>query len=274
MSSVSVEKRINTDILVIGGGLAGCFTAIKAREHGVEVTLVDKGYVGKTSGIQPFPGDLQVFDPARGHKLEEWINQIRQGGEYLNNQDWSETVLKESLDRFKDIIAWGVEFSRTDGDLATHRMGVMEHFSMVSGQFLPALRKKAQDSGVRIMDRVMACEILKQDGKAAGVIGFHTTSGDLYVIQAKAVVIATGSSSLELGTDDIGFDHGVHAFFVDFQDVVHTPEVQLDAVRAGGVAIQPAGAGCLVLDFMLVAELDDRLDFFGVPGERHRFKPG
>jgi succinate dehydrogenase/fumarate reductase flavoprotein subunit len=205
MGSSGVEKRISTDILIIGGGLAGCFTAIKAREHGVKVTLVDKGYVGKTSGIQPFPGDLQVFDPARGHKFEEWINQIRQGGEYLNHQDWSETVLKESLDRFKDIVSWGIEFSKTDGDLTTHRMGVMEHFSMVSGQFLPALRRKAQDSGVKIMDRVMACELLKHDGKVAGAIGFHTASGDLYVIQAKAVVIATGSSSLKLGQKPINY---------------------------------------------------------------------
>jgi len=205
MCSVSVEKRISTDILVIGGGLAGCFTAITAREQGVEVTIVDKGYVGKTSGIQPFPGDFQVFDPERGHKLEEWLNQIRQGGEYLNNQDWSEAVLKESRDRYKDIVSWGVEFSQTDGNLSTHAVGVMEHLSMVSGQFLPALRKKALDSGVKIVDRIMACDLLKQDGRVLGAIGFHTTSGELYLFQAKATVIATGSSSLKLGHKPINY---------------------------------------------------------------------
>jgi succinate dehydrogenase/fumarate reductase flavoprotein subunit len=76
---------------------------------------------------------------------------------------------------------------------------------MVGGQFLPALRKKALASGVNIMDRIMACELLRQDGRVVGVIGFHTTRGYLYVIQAKATVIATGSSSLKLGHKPINY---------------------------------------------------------------------
>ncbi|MBU2499400.1 MAG: FAD-dependent oxidoreductase, partial [Proteobacteria bacterium] len=47
-------EEILSDILVVGGGAAGCFAAIKARENGVEkVVLVDKGYVGK-SGCSKF----------------------------------------------------------------------------------------------------------------------------------------------------------------------------------------------------------------------------
>ncbi|MFZ2331400.1 MAG: FAD-binding protein, partial [Atribacterota bacterium] len=42
------EKRLKTDVLVIGGGLAGCFTAVTAREAGAEVILVEKNYCGKT----------------------------------------------------------------------------------------------------------------------------------------------------------------------------------------------------------------------------------
>ena len=42
-----LENVIETGVLVIGGGIGGCFAAIKAREQGVEVLLVDKGYVSK-----------------------------------------------------------------------------------------------------------------------------------------------------------------------------------------------------------------------------------
>jgi len=45
---MSLEKIVETDVLVIGGGIAGCFAAIKVREQGLNVTIVDKGYAGKT----------------------------------------------------------------------------------------------------------------------------------------------------------------------------------------------------------------------------------
>jgi succinate dehydrogenase/fumarate reductase flavoprotein subunit len=39
------ETVIETDVLVIGGGIAACFAAVKAREQGVDVTLVSKGNI-------------------------------------------------------------------------------------------------------------------------------------------------------------------------------------------------------------------------------------
>jgi succinate dehydrogenase/fumarate reductase flavoprotein subunit len=44
---MAIDKVIETDVLVIGGGQAGLFAAIKAKEQGVDITLVDKGYAGK-----------------------------------------------------------------------------------------------------------------------------------------------------------------------------------------------------------------------------------
>ena len=56
------SQLIETDVLVVGGGMAGCFAAIKARESGARVTLVDKGYTGK-SGQSPFAGTFLLFNP-------------------------------------------------------------------------------------------------------------------------------------------------------------------------------------------------------------------
>ena len=47
------REEVETDVLVIGGGYAGVFAAIKAREKGVDVTLVEKGTIFK-SGLSPF----------------------------------------------------------------------------------------------------------------------------------------------------------------------------------------------------------------------------
>ena len=44
------EITIETDVLVVGGGIAGCFAAIKAKDKGLDVVIVDKAYVAKSGG--------------------------------------------------------------------------------------------------------------------------------------------------------------------------------------------------------------------------------
>lgn len=66
MGSGNGEKRINTDVLVVGGGMAGIFAAIKAKGQGADVILTDKGYFGKTSGAHFAEGDVLFFTPERG----------------------------------------------------------------------------------------------------------------------------------------------------------------------------------------------------------------
>jgi succinate dehydrogenase/fumarate reductase flavoprotein subunit len=93
--ALMMENIIETDVLVIGGGMAGCFAAIKAKEHGVDVTLVDKGYAGK-SGQTPFAGSYSVFNPDWGDDLDAWVEQITKVGDYVNNRVWTEMAFKES----------------------------------------------------------------------------------------------------------------------------------------------------------------------------------
>ncbi|MBW1913258.1 MAG: FAD-dependent oxidoreductase, partial [Deltaproteobacteria bacterium] len=93
------ENMVETDVLVVGGGIAGCFAAIKAREQGVDVILVDKGAVGR-SGQTPFATDFLVFNSAWGHDFGEWMDQVHRLGEYVNNKEWTEITFKESIDRY------------------------------------------------------------------------------------------------------------------------------------------------------------------------------
>ena len=209
-----IEKRIDTDVLVIGGGMAGCFAAIKAKKQGLSVTLADKSYTGKAGATHYADGNLIYFRPERGHRLKDWVELICQRGEYLNNRDWVEICLQESKDRFDDMVAWGVPFYRPEGKLFINKSdstwvgmdeiiggsdqgGVYENVDFIYRKFAPALRKKAQECGVNLLDKIMFSELIKQDGEIVGAIGFHTTSGDLYIFQAKAVVIATGSGGFK-----------------------------------------------------------------------------
>lgn len=195
------ENKLETGVLVIGGGMAGLFAAIKAREEGVDVILVDKNYVSRSGSTAFAEGDYSVFNPEWGHDLNAWMAQVNLVGEYLNNPEWTEITLRESLDRYHDFVAWGVKAKeKEDGTVLRYGrpigFGPLECCFLGRGwTFLPAMRRQALKVGVKIMDRIMITELLKQDGMVVGAVGFHTRTGDFYNFSAKATVMTTGNGT-------------------------------------------------------------------------------
>jgi len=196
---------IDCDVLVIGGGMAGCFAAAKAREQGLNVLLVDKGYVSR-SGETPYAGDTAVFDPDWGHDMEQWLEQVNVVGEYMNNRHWNELVFRDSRERFADLRAWGVQFLEKDGEFvrlphpyANIELPDKDKFPPIVSEvvhWLPGfpeiLRKHLIRSGVKLKDRFMVTELLKQEGRVVGAIGFSIEGVEPEVIRAKAVAMCAG----------------------------------------------------------------------------------
>ena len=86
------EEIVETDVLVIGGGIAGTFAAIKAKEKGLDVTLVDKGHVGR-SGKSPWLGAFTVFDPSGRESRESWMSRGMSSSDYIARKDYIEMNL-------------------------------------------------------------------------------------------------------------------------------------------------------------------------------------
>ena len=195
------ENHVETDVLIIGGGMAGLFAAIKAREEGVDVTLVDKNYVSRSGSTAFAEGDYSVCNPAWGHDVKAWKAQATLMGEYLNNPDWTEITVRESFDRYEDFLAWGIRPKEAmDGSVLRFRrpvgFGPLECCFLGRGwTFLPAMRRQAEKVGVRIIDRVMITDLLTREGTAVGAIGFHVRTGDFHWFGAKAIVMSTGNGT-------------------------------------------------------------------------------
>jgi succinate dehydrogenase/fumarate reductase flavoprotein subunit len=196
---MAADKRFETDVLVIGGGMAGLFAAIKAKGQGADVILVDKGYAGK-SGSTPYAFWYALFNPAWGHDLAAWTNYVSSVGEYLNNREWTEIVFKESAARFEDLVSWGVEFVRDEnGELQRFKFPgiVTESIQLRTRVFGDAIRRQAKRAGVKILDRVMITDLLQQSGRIVGAAGFAMETGDFHVFRSRAVVMCTGGSSFK-----------------------------------------------------------------------------
>lgn len=191
-----LEEVFDTDVLIVGGGAAALVSAIKAKEKGVDVILVDKGYAGK-SGQTPYATFFAVFNPEWGHNLDDWMNQATISGEYLNDRDWIEIVLKESYDIYGDFVSWGVKFITDQGKPFKRRIGVSEMFLLDKINFSQAMRKHAVKIGVKVIDRVVVAELLKQGETVAGAVGIPMDKDCLYILKAKSTILCTGGSSFK-----------------------------------------------------------------------------
>ena len=234
------EKRFKTDVLVIGGGLAGCFAAVTAREAGADVILVEKNYCGK-SGSSHYARDMMLFREEWGDNFQEWMKQFISIGEYVNNREWDEIIIRESYPRYRDLVSWGVPFYRRGGIVGTPGADHPYGNAVMSDQIgFPAAeeepfryhhqrtkyrkstaiikfgkrhkmmicRGKVLSSGAAILDRIMLTDLIKKDGRVIGAAGFHTQTGDFYIIEAKAVVIASGSLTFRPAYYGVQFNAG------------------------------------------------------------------
>jgi len=190
-------QHLRSDVLVIGAGLAGLFAAIRARQLGAEVILVDKGKAGKTGCSRFASGDIKCFIPEEDD-LADWIDEIVVAGEYLADQRWIETALVESLDRVRDMEEFGVEFEKKDGKYKREHGRGRRSRQVVfyAEQMMDSMRAFAERIGVKVLDRAYFCQLAQDQGRVVGALGLHTRTGEMLVTAAPAVVLATGSCSL------------------------------------------------------------------------------
>ncbi|WED23365.1 FAD-binding protein [Vibrio sp. JC009] len=189
---------LETDVFVVGGGFAGCFASIKAAEAGAKVLMAVKGRTGR-SGLTPWANSWFVFHDTQGITAEDYIKQFKLSGEYLNNLDFSKLLMDESWDRFQELQEWGTPTALNNPDKG--RSHYIQHGTVSrSIEYVNAgdpMRRKAVSVGVEMLERVMITDLIKEDGKVVGGIGFHMETGKPYAILAKATILCSGPSSFK-----------------------------------------------------------------------------
>ncbi|MDP2727415.1 MAG: FAD-binding protein, partial [Dehalococcoidia bacterium] len=215
--------EIEADVLVVGGGLAGCWAAIRASDCSIPVVLVDKARVSR-SGASTFAAGVMLA-PQAEDDLAAWREEIVKAGDYLNDQDWVDVLLKEQVERIDDMARWGFPFERDDGGRLIRTVGRGHHNSRIlmfhGKKPMEQMRRQCLKRGVRLLERIMVTDILTSDGKhptqgrVVGALGVHTRTGQTYLFKCKALVMAAGAVGVRKGcgfVDNVSGD-GVAAAF-------------------------------------------------------------
>lgn len=182
---------METDVLVIGGGMAGCWAAAAAATAGASVILADKGYCG-VSGVTATAGPGHWWVPPDPGLREEAVRARAERGLGLAEPDWMARILDETWRTLPTLAGYY--------DFPVDAAGRTQYRALRGPEYMRALRHLISDQGVTILDHSPALELLlHDDGSVAGARGVHRHApgggsgpGGDWTIRAGAVVLATG----------------------------------------------------------------------------------
>jgi len=206
-------ERHSYDVVVIGAGGAGLRAAVEAREAGLRVAIICKSLFGKAHTVMAEGGAAASMGNVNDN--DNWQVHFRdtmRGGKFLNHYRMAELHAKESPDRIWELEQWGALFDRTaEGKISQRNFGGHEyprlaHVGDRTGlelirtmqQRIVALQQKdgktyaSMESHLKVFPELTVTEIIKEDGKVAGVYGYWRETGAEVLFEAPAVIIATG----------------------------------------------------------------------------------
>lgn len=164
------------DVLVIGGGIAGLFAAVKAHDAGSSVMLVSKGRLG-SSGQTPFAKGIFAYDPNSAKlSLDEFVAKVSRSAIGTNNPVYTRQMAEHSLARVNELKEWGF---------------------FDSPLYNKSFTKPIKERNIPVKERIVITHLIKEGGRIAGAAGFSQDDEKIHFFKAKSVILCTGAGGFK-----------------------------------------------------------------------------
>jgi len=190
-----------TDVLVIGGGVAGLRAAIAAAEGGAEVLVLTKDTIAESNTWYAQGGIAAVLQPLDSY--ESHVNDTEVAGAGLCDHKAVEIVVKEGPRGVLELLSWGAHFDKKIGnpyDLAFTREGghsvprIVHAFGDATGKdvaqtLINTVRAK---ESIRTSEKSFVIDLITNDGRCIGALAM--IDSNIHVIWAKCTILASGGA--------------------------------------------------------------------------------
>ncbi len=209
------SKNIETDVLIIGAGVAGLTTAIKLAQKRPElsITVITKTHTKESNTSWAQGGIASVWDFSTDG-YEKHIEDTLIAGDGICDPEVVEIVVKEGHDRVKELISWGARFDKEDdgdynlGKEGGHSENRILHYKDITGwEIQRTLNEKVKEyKNVTIYEHYFALDIITQHHlgrnitrltpgiECYGAYVFNKETQDIDTVTARATVMCTGGS--------------------------------------------------------------------------------
>lgn len=187
-------EELSCDLLIIGGGAAGCVAAVEARERAPEldVLLVEKAHIYRSGCLAAGISALNAY-LTPGETAESFLRYTVRDTHGIVRDDLVLSMARELNEQAHRVERWGLPIPRDENGQPLKRGRAS--IKILGERIKPILGKAAEASGARILNRINVTGLSTQRGRVTGAFGFHLRTGRFYAIRAKATLLCTGGTA-------------------------------------------------------------------------------
>ena len=187
-------EKISTDVLIIGGGTAGCYAALTISENSDKKVLIcEKAHIKRSGCLAAGVNALNAYI-VEDRKPQDYVDYAKKDADGIVREDLLLTMsekLNEVTDRLEKLGL--VILKDENGKYVTRGNRNLK----INGENIKPILADAVEKAknVTVLNRVNIFDYSVNDNKINGAFGFGIESGIFYTIEAKAVIIATGGAA-------------------------------------------------------------------------------
>ena len=194
MSKPLQVKHLHTDVLIIGGGTAGCYAALTiSRNSGLNILVAEKANIKRSGCLAAGVNAINAYI-VKGRRPQDYVDYATKDAAGIVRNDLLLTAAEEFNEVTADMEKLGLVILKDEnGDYVARGN---RNIKINGENFKPLLADAVYKSeNVDVLNYVNITDLLTENGRVYGAVGFSIMEETAYVIHAKAVLIATGGAA-------------------------------------------------------------------------------
>ena len=193
MKEISTVK-LDTDILIIGGGAAGCMAAIEAKklDQSIKCIVMEKAHIERSGCLAMGLNAINAYLNT-GQTPETYVEYVKDEFFGVIREDLVHSIAKGLNESVKQVEALGLPIEKDQNGNYVSRG--KRSIKIYGERLKPILAAAVYRADVKVLNRVVATNFIFDGERVRGVYGFGNRDSKFYVIHAKAVIVTTGGAT-------------------------------------------------------------------------------